>query len=147
MFEKNEDFSFCEGTTYIYQAQIVHESVHDLLAETEEITTNYTEMQAKNEKYAEQMKAFVEREQKHDKLRNVWQTQLLQKGEALLQSNRINNQLRVKYRKELAEKDTKIAKLEKLHRVYKSRKNPRRTSRPRFSLGNYNKSYGNASKI
>jgi len=132
-----EEYSM--GTTYICQAQIVRESVHDLLAETAEITTNYTEMQAKNEKYAEQMKDFVEREQKHEKLRNVWQTQLRQKGEALLQSNRINNQIRAKYQKKLARKDTKIAKWKKLHRQSTtSRKLPRRTSRG-FSLVNYNK--------
>merc|ERR1712146_76409 len=82
-----------------------------LLTEKQEIRRKYTEMQAQNEKYAQQMKAFAQREQYNDKLRRNWQTQLRQMEQALLLSNQINNQNRAKYQQTITEKDNEIAKL------------------------------------
>jgi len=87
------------------------QTVHKLLTEKQEIRRKYTEMQAQNEKYAQQMKAFAQREQYNDKLRRNWQTQLRQMEQALLLSNQINNQNRAKYQQTITEKDTEIAKL------------------------------------
>jgi len=87
------------------------QTVHKLLTEKQEIRRKYTEMQAQNEKYAQQMKAFVQREAYNDKLRRNWQTQLRQMEQALLLSNQINNQNRAKYQQTITEKDTEIAKL------------------------------------
>jgi len=82
-----------------------------LLAENHEMRRQSNEIQAMNEKYSQQMKAFAQREQYNDKLRRNWQTQLRQMEQALLLSNQINNQNRAKYQQTITEKDSEIAKL------------------------------------
>merc|ERR1719384_1244075 len=87
------------------------QTVHKLLTEKQEMRRQVTDLQSQNEKYAQQMKAFAQREQYNDKLRRNWQTQLRQMEQALLLSNQINNQNRAKYQQTITEKDSEIAKL------------------------------------
>jgi len=87
------------------------ETVHKLLTEKQEMRRQVNDLQESNQKYAQQMKAFTQREQYNDKLRRNWQTQLRQMEQALLLSNQINNQNRAKYQQTITEKDSEIAKL------------------------------------
>merc|ERR1719384_513645 len=87
------------------------QTVHKLLTEKQEMRRQVTDLMESNQKYAQQMKAFTQREQYNDKLRRNWQTQLRQIEQALLLSNQINNQNRAKYQQTITEKDSEIAKL------------------------------------
>jgi len=87
------------------------ETVHKLLTEKQEMRRQVSDLHESNQKYAQQMKAFTQREQYNDKLRRNWQTQLRQMEQALLLSNQINNQNRAKYQQTITEKDSEIAKL------------------------------------
>lgn len=87
------------------------QTVHKLLTEKQEMRRQCTDLVESNQKYAQQMKAFTQREQYNDKLRRNWQTQLRQMEQALLLSNQINNQNRAKYQQTITEKDSEIAKL------------------------------------
>jgi len=87
------------------------QQVHKLLTEKQDMRRRLNELQASNEKFNQQMKAFTQRELYNDKLRRNWQTQLRQMEQALLLSNQINNQNRAKYQQTISEKDSEIAKL------------------------------------